>query len=39
MPKEQAKQLRKLKKIYRLPDMRSAEQKDADFADSFSALF
>jgi hypothetical protein len=39
MPKEQAKQLRKLKRIYRLPDMRSAEQKDADFADSFSALF
>lgn len=39
MSPEQKKAYRKLKKIYRLPDYRTEEEKESDFANSLDALF
>ena len=33
--KEERKRLKKLKQLYSLPDMRTREQKEADFASAF----
>jgi hypothetical protein len=39
MSPEQKKAYQKLKKIYRLPDYRTEEEKESDFANSLDALF
>lgn len=39
MPKEQKKYYRKMKSLYRLPDGRTAEEKERDFTNNMASLF
>lgn len=39
LPADEKKRLRKLKEFYALPDNRTAEEKEHDFANDFAALF